>query len=386
MTSFKLDRLDTVLSALQDLSLTGEIANQELIRSQIEDALQMPTDDPLVAELILHPYVLKEYAQSLAERTTPDKADTERNALIKNLVWKRTDDERVVRARKFQSEGGVYYGMPLHTGAGAYAIINDEPVLLTILPRELRDELFIMTALGSLSRPEVRMLAALSFSTPSDHGPVFTFQVSEQFYDLPPGLVLQDRSDLDIKALNRFQIVDRILTRIRMLDFWGFESVSQVFSPHRFRTREIMPRRTERLYRCFDIEDQLALRTAFLLIKAATLWSHGERTFGEDACANLFFGLEGCLRLVYRRMSHGNTFELKPTTAHIARLFPQMPGYPWMLEDAYAKRIQIVHPEARGQIGWLPNIYADDFYENYGMAIDLFYYATTGDTLPVTDL
>lgn len=385
MTSIKLDRLDAALSALQDLSLTGEIVNQELIRSQIEDTLQMPTDDPLVAEVILHPYVLRMYAQSLAERTTPDKVDADRNALIKNLVWKRTDDDRVVRARKFQSEGGVYYGMPLHTGAGAYAIINDEPVLLTILPREWRDELFIKTELGWLSRPEVRMLAALSFSTPSDHGPVFYFQMSEQFYDLPPDLVLEHRNELDIKALNRFQIVDRILTRIHMLDLWGFESVSQVFSPYRFRTKEIMPGRTEKLYRSFDIEDQLALRTAFLLIKAATLWGHGERTFGEDASANLFFGLEGCLRLVYRRMSQGDSFELKPTIAHIAGLFPQRPGYPWMLEDAYAKRIQIVHPEATGRIGWLPNIYADDFYENYGMAIILFYYAMTGDTLPVTD-
>lgn len=67
-------------------------------------------------------------------------------------------------------------------------------------------------------------------------------------------------------------------------------------------------------------------------------------------------------------------------------MFPEKPGYVDMIREAYEKRIQIVHPEPRHDIGWLPNVYADDFYENYGMANDLIYYAITGFTFPDEDV
>jgi hypothetical protein len=128
------------------------------------------------------------------------------------------------------------------------------------------------------------------------------------------------------------------------------------------------------------------LRTAFLLLKAASLWPHGGHIFGEEATADLFFALEGCLHLIHRRISPGRPFVFKPVLAHIEALFPERPGYPEMIEEAYEKRIQIVHAEPREAIGWLPNLYADDFYDNYGMGNDLLYYAITGSKLPGYEL
>jgi hypothetical protein len=46
---------------------------------------------------------------------------------------------------------------------------------------------------------------------------------------------------------------------------------------------------------------------------------------------------------------------------------------------------EIVHPEPHTDGDWVPFITADDFYENYGMVIDLIYYAISGEALPEED-
>ncbi len=104
--------------------------------------------------------------------------------------------------------------------------------------------------------------------------------------------------------------------------------------------------------------------------------------FAEDAIANTFFGLEGCLRLIHRRFVGRGNFEIKPTVDHVEKVFREMPGYPDMLKECHAQRVCLVHPEPRGQQQWVPPVRADDFYENYGMAIYLAYYAVTGVVLP----
>jgi hypothetical protein len=389
MIHFELENLDIILSALQELSTSGQLSERQVVKRLIERVLQMPVGEPLVTTVIMHPYVLRKYGESIVQRIGRDNIDEERTHLIETLLWKdaeflrkdREEDGSVVRVRRFRAQEGYYYGFPFHADDGVYTFWNDEPVLLTRMAKEWREELFVQTELGWLSRPEVRILAALSFSASEQ---LFCFQVLEQPHDLPTDLVLDESETFTETALRRAQIADRVLTRIEMYDhvYWAFRSVPSEFSPYRFVTEGVAPERTQKLYEGFDIRDNLALRTAFLLIKAASLWSHASRTFGEDATASLFFGLEGCLRLIHRRISKGKNFELKPTIAHIEAKFPHMPGYVWMLEDAYEKRIQIVHPEPRKHIGWLPNLMAEDFFENYVMATDLFYYAITGETLP----
>ena len=116
------------------------------------------------------------------------------------------------------------------------------------------------------------------------------------------------------------------------------------------------------------------------------LWVHGgwygSNIFSEDAVANIFFGLEGCLRLIHRRLSGSKNFAIAPTLDHIEKAFPQKPFYVEMITDSYEQRIEIIHPEPRTDREWVPFITADDFYENYGMVIDLIYYAITGEALP----
>ncbi|HFL2538685.1 TPA: hypothetical protein ACG3G9_003850, partial [Clostridioides difficile] len=67
----------------------------------------------------------------------------------------------------------------------------------------------------------------------------------------------------------------------------------------------------------------------------------------EDACANLFFGLEGCLRLLNRKFFTNENFNFKNTIQMIQQTFDYAPGYKCMLEDVYSKRVNIVHPESK---------------------------------------
>ena len=242
------------------------------------------------------------------------------------------------------------------------------------------------TELGLLTRREVKVLATLFFSSYSWHGPFFYFIFGPDPIDIPASLALGSASSLAPTLLPRLSLIIEVFDRFNVVEGNPAPPVQVTRGPFEFRQQPLDHSRSALFYDAFDLEDNLTLRTAFLLVKSASLWSHGGRIYGEDAAANLFFALEGCLHLIHRRISSSSKFQFAPVVEHIEALFSSKPGYPGMLEDAHEKRVQIVHAEPRIDVGWLPNLMADDFYENFGMANDLFYYAVTGDTLPEEEL
>ena len=373
--------LDHVLEVLVECAETGTARDAELLRRNIGEWLRMPTGDPMVAALVVHPFMLSRFAWALSDRLGHNLRK-ERDQRLPDL---RSLDESTtvfVRIRRFQAQHGRYFGYPFLADDAYYSFWDDSPVLLTMVPREWLDEQRRETDLGWIARPEVRMLASLSFSVSSG---VCRFQLSDDVYDVPEEVVLAGESGFSEPVLRRALAVARILARAKSSTIHGYESTFVEFVPYEFRTQGIAREKTRRFYESFSIQDDVMLRTAFFLLKAQMLWTYPGQMFAEDACANLFFGLEGCLRLIHRRAAGTPNFELESTLQHIEDTFTARPGYGWMLKDAYEKRIQIVHPEPRTKTPWLPPLSADDFYENYDMAIDLIYYAVTGELLPRED-
>lgn len=353
----------------------------------------MPIGGPLLEELIIHPFIIQEYMISLfGKHMNNNELGEERLALMRELYSKHIlaahkeveDFVEWVRVRKFNSLGeyDYYYGSSFHGTDVHYSFWNDEPVLIAILPqRWLNEERHLET--GWITRPEVRLLAALSFSTPSLYGPSCYFSLSES-YDFPSNFVFPESRELTKTAVARLQIGISILQRLRSNNATTSKIVYKNKSPYKFRTKDLVPENTVRFFDCFDVNDNLTLRTAFCLLKSAMLWSYGARSrshiFSEDSVANMFFGLEGCLRLIHRRISDTKNFAINPTLRHIEKVFPEKPGYLDMITYSYEQRVEIVHPEPNTNREWTPFITSDDFYENYGMAIDLIYYAVTGET------
>ncbi len=374
--------LDKLLSLLQEYEDTGKIAVDQTLRSHIERTIQIPFTGANENQLLVHPFILKEYSKLLIQRAGFDAIGQDRDRKVRDLIWGREEEDIYFRLRRFRPQEGYYYGLPFVNSTAAYTFWSEEPVLITILEKQWMNELFMQSELGWLSRPEVKMLASLAFSTPNAHGPTCYFQFSDEVYDIPASVVSGGQASLDDLTLERIHNVVNILRRMKLSDPWGFQKVFGEASPFGFRTQDIKPELTKQFYENFNLHDELALRTSFLLLKGATLWRQAGFIFGEEATGNLFFALEGCLHLIHRRIFGNSQFEIDSIMTHIEQIFTEKPGYVGLLEDAYQKRVQLVHPITKDGPAWLPSLMADDFYENYGIAVDLLFYAITGEKFP----
>lgn len=379
--------LETVLSSLERYSADKDSVHLAPVANVIMQELHLAPQDPILRQICSHPYTITQFGEALVRSThLPfDDPDEPLSKRIRDQLWKDRSDSQYVTIRRFLPSGGYYYGYDYFTPEAAYAILNAAPILVTISAEPWHKEMMFETELGLLTRLEVKVIATLFFSSYSWHGPFFYFIFGPDPIEVPASVALDEGSSLSPAALPRLSFVLEVFDRFRLVEARSAVPQLPTQGPFEFRQQALDPSRSSGFYQAFDLQDNLALRTAFLLIKAASLWSHGGHIYGEDAAANLFFALEGCLHLIHRRFNSSANFQFAPVVQHIETVFPSKPGYPAMLEDAHEKRVQIVHPEPRIDIGWLPNLYADDFYENFGMANDLFYYAITGDTLPDED-
>jgi len=382
MMSLNLEILDKLLSILQEYEDTGKIVVDQTVRGHIERTVRIPITVASENQLLSHPFILREYGNLLVHRIGFHAIGQDRDRKVRDVIWGREEEDVYFRVRRFRPQEGYYYGLPFVNSTAAYTFWSEEPVLITVLSKQWKNELLMKSELGWLSRPEVKMLASLAFSIPTTHGPTSYFQFSDEVYDIPASVVSGGQSILDDSTIQQIHNVVNILRRMKLSDSWGFQKVFGEASPFGFGTQDIKPELTKRFYQNFNLHDELTLRTSFLLLKAATLWRQAGFIFGEEATGNLFFALEGCLHLIHRRIFGNSQFRIDPIMTHIEQVFAEKLGYPESLEYAYEKRVQLVHPITKNDLTWLPSLMADDFFENYGMAVDLLFYAITGEKLP----
>jgi len=123
-------------------------------------------------------------------------------------------------------------------------------------------------------------------------------------------------------------------------------------------------------YDNFSIRDQLMMRTSFLYVKAKMLWLNP--SFHEDALANIFFCIEGALLLIQRRNHHSHKqINMSFLKSHLIKLFPHGKYFFEFIEEAYQKRIEIVHPQNRWGSKWSPTLFQSDFQTFSGVAKQL---------------
>lgn len=325
-------------------------------------------DDPNILELINHPYVLNEYLKSLYNKVRFNLSDELKNKIFETFkIVRENKVEELARIRTFKPIG-TYCGTRFKQPDGYYFFLNDEPILVTRFLKDQLDEQMI----GLPLRQEVRILASLAFSMQFSS---FSFNLLYNIYDVPSDLVLENEDISDIKT----QAIIRILSRIRdnygdLIELPG----KSVRSKFKFNTKYFSLERARLFYSSFNIQDDLLLRSSLLILKSKMLWEDEGRLYAEDACSNLFIAIEGILRLIHCRIFNGKKFEIKPTLEHISQKFHGGEYWIGVLQDIYDKRIQIVHP---AESFWMPELSDDDYYDNYGIALDLIFYAVTGDLL-----
>ena len=132
----------------------------------------------------------------------------------------------------------------------------------------------------------------------------------------------------------------------------------------------------------FLVSHQILLRTARNYVKAAML----ARTdgFHDDAITSLFYALEGCL-LMFQEIEGRSTTRIdrKLLRAVFTKLYRDGESVFDFVEEAMGwggTRAQLVHPQLAESSGWVPSLYADDWYEYDRVVRALLTYLVTGQT------
>lgn len=379
-------RYDSVTAEIERLTSELQYHAQSSCRTSLTEeaacmleTLELPLQDPAMVAVCGDPFILTQYLIALVESCQSIDFRKRYLPTLYRLEPEISGNGQWIRVRRFAPEEGLYCGSPYQVGDCAYAILNGEPVLITPLTDAWRDEVRYEAHSGLLTRPEVRFISSLLFSGLHWHGPPFYFLFRPKPVDLPLSIVSAGLP-LDGEAYLRLQATLMILDRVRLFAL-GQGRLARAHYGFRYAPDTLCQQRASQLFSAFRLDDDLTLRTALLLVKCTLLWAQGDGLFGEEAATSLFYGIEGCLRMIGRRLSRSGNVPFKKVSEHILATFPNEPGYVDMLIELRGKRNQTAHPEPREDASWLPDIWADDYYEGWAMASHLFYYGATGIVL-----
>jgi hypothetical protein len=339
-----------------------------------------PAPEGAVYSLFLNVDVLSELARALPAFALRDDSLREHvekipNGITRVTTWQQSRGrESYYRVRPL-GVLGTYPNIEITSRYGSYLIRGGSPYLVTRnSPRQ--DMLWgFPGGLSDWTRQETRLATALSCT---EWGGFLTYLEA-------PCL---DFSTSKLQHLPEDRKVDFMLAFLAL--------VNAIDQPSRERTdfgSDTRPRfefSDFRLYRSsarafaadFVVSHPLLLRTACHYLKASMLWKVQE--FAEEALANVFFALEGCLLLHQEKEgASAEKLDRKILRAVFRRTYDHGDGLFDFIEDAMGwggTRASIVHPQLSLEYGWNPPLEADDYYEYHQIVRALLMFLVTGDT------
>lgn len=175
-----------------------------------------------------------------------------------------------------------------------------------------------------------------------------------RFYFLIELLQFQNR----FKSLDGFYVEREAIQDISAYNYFQFRAYKSNFNY---------------LIDSYSITNQLLLRTSSFLVKSSMLWKN--RTFGEEAIENVCFALEGCLHLFQKKFGDNSSkLNRKLIKESFIKNIQNGESLYEFIEEAYYKRISLIHPEPDWGASWRPFLMADDFYEYFNICRELLNY------------
>ena len=364
------EKIEILLSALENIKAGTKSKNIEISRRIIIDRLQIAIENEEVNELVINEYFIKLYLHFFFRH----------HEIVQQQINDFYSREKSkVAVRRFENIGSVCFGFPIVTKDAIYDIFKGEPTLITLQINGCFN--YRNTEIGWLNKQEIKFLSALTFSLPAPHGPINSMIPSRDVncYYVPYEFIFGTYPIDSPLALKRSR------SAIMLLDHLNFsrdcDCQHNNFQKHYiFNVENQDSSRVNKILDNFNIEDDLLLRTSYLLLKSVFLL-RSNSIFIEDAAANLYYAIEGCLRLIHRKNFTGE-FKINEVADYLKNNFIEDYAIKELLDESYMKRLQIVHPENISKINWIPEILIDEFFEQLGFGYCLLYYAITGDFLP----
>lgn len=288
------------------------------------------------------------------------------NKVLPLLKYKAS--KNVVQYRILGREG-YYPNMEIKRGNCHYLIQNSIPILVTISNDSSEYKYQNSSEITWINRNELKISTAVllaydgrtvnfyfnDYNTFSINFSILTsVPQKDRVYFLTELMHIHNRFEpLNKQFFRREPIAD--VTNYFYTEFKSFENV------------------LNQLFDSFSIRNELLLRTSMHLIKAIMLWNN--RNFGEEAVANVFFSLEGCLHLLQKKFGNNSRkLDLKFLKNIFTKTFDRGEYIFDFIREGYEKRIELVHPEPEWGTKLNPFIMADDFYEYFNLSRFLLNY------------
>lgn len=317
-----------------------------------------PTDQLLPA--FLHPSVISILVESLWEQLPPSSRIGRNARLLPDRFDPLRHGEAVEKGR-ILGPLGSYPNIAIDFGKVRYAPFHGIPLLISILEHDESE----YTELGYLNELELVAAAAIMLSDkyPRFH---FYFEPENEISFGKPALDKlseQEQNSLFYELLSFRLRPDRPRV-IFQPSTSALSPAAYAYPPFEFVTE------AHEIFEACTITDQLLLRTLFFLQKGNMLWLN--RVFSEDAVANVFFSLEGCLLLLQRKYGGSpSKIDLQLLTKLFKDHFERGEELFEFIKEAYDKRIEIVHPSPISGANWQPFLLADNYYEYFDIAREL---------------
>jgi hypothetical protein len=299
-----------------------------------------------------HPSIFSIFVESLWQQLRPNRAkNREADALTKAFF--RSRPKGILVKGRVLGPLGSYPNTIIEFDTVQYVPLHSVPLLITMEKTDPENHIEI----GYLSKWELIAATVINLAglSPGFH---FYFQSGNArtiARESLEGLSFAERQTIFYELLS-LNIKPHRAKNIFQPCTSTLSTVQYSFTPFTF-YKEAMA-----LYAAFKPTDHLLLRTAFMLQKARMLFFN--QVFFEDAVANVFFSLEGCLLLLQRKYGGSDTkIDLKLLTELFNQRFNNGPELFEFIKEAYEKRVEIVHPSPRSGANWQPYLVPDDYYE-----------------------
>lgn len=337
-----------------DQKLQGETLSRRdsdhVLRSCL-DFLGLPVPDRPLYQYFVHNQIIAFLLHQLAVKSLSPEDYSKYEHLL--------DAFRQVRFRSFVQYreldvNGIYPNLTIARRGARYIINQGYPILIT---SNHSSEYIPSSEVAWITRNELRFATSVVCAATDRMFYLFISYPGgvrvdhEHLKTVPPAHRTSFLAEWT-RIQNYFSPINGLFSRTPKRDVTGYE-----FGPF-----EKYLTTFDQLYNAFHIQDQLLMRTASCFVKAILLWTNP--VFGEDAIANVFFSLEGCLFLIQRK--HGNReakINLDQLKAIFGKTFPHGENLFEFITEAYDKRISIVHPLPRWGAEWSPFLSAEDYYD-----------------------
>lgn len=254
---------------------------------------------------------------------------------------------------------GYYPDCELKKENWHYLIQNMLPVLITKNKYSAEDEFLNLSEIGWITRNELKIATAVQLAL--DTGLVHFYFNDYNNYQIDYSILEQIPKQLRLSFLSELMAFNNRF--IPLNEYFAKREQTPDVTNYMYRSFTNYESILYKLASAFSIRNHLLLRTSTHFLKAIMLWSN--RNFGEEAIANTFFCIEGCLHLLQKKFgNHSTKLDLNLIKKIFVDNFPMGENIFDSLQEGYATRIQLVHPETDWGTEWNPFIMADDFYAN----------------------